>query len=254
MGYAQRDLVVPAGPFGDADEANAAARVWCAEVNGRIHTEICQVPAERLAIEAEHLRPLPGLRPALVAGVVRKVDRLACVRLGSARYSVPHALVGQEVVVASEGGSIIVTHQGAEVARHGLVAPGAVAIADEHYGGPRPVPARGPRPRSGAERALLALGPAAEGFLVAAAAAGTPRLAGEITQILAMEAAFGAELLVSALARAHRFRRYSATDVRAILVAGAGVAEVVPPGAPLTLALPAATTRPLSAYAPGGRP
>jgi len=254
MGYAQADLVVPAGRFADAEQANGAARSWCAEVNGQRHSEIAAIPAERLVAEAEHLRPLPGLRPALVAGVARKVDRLACVRLGSARYSVPHALVGAQVMVAPEGGQIVIRHQGHEVARHTLVAPGQVAICDEHYGGPRPGPARSPRPRSGPEHAFCALGPEAERFLVAAAAAGTARLPSEISEILGLEAAHGRDLLVGALERAHRFGRYRAADVRAILAAGAGVAEVVAAGAPLRLALPTVAARPLSAYADWGRP
>jgi hypothetical protein len=223
-------------------------------VNGALHSEIAAIPAERLIAEAGHLRPLPQLRPALMAGVARKVDRLACVRFGSARYSVPHTLVGAEVTVAPEGGEIVVAHQGQEVARHRLVAPGEVAILDEHYGGPRPGLARSPRPRTPAERAFLFLGEPAEHFLVAAAAAGTQRLPSEIAGILALEAAFGRDLVMGALERAHQFRRYRAADVRAILAAGAGAPEVVGPGAPLGLVLPVAPSRALSAYAPGRRP
>jgi len=189
MGYAQRDLVVPVGRFTDLEQANAAARVWCAEVNGQVHSEICAIPLERLVAEAEHLRPLPELRAALTAGVARKVDRLACVRLGSARYSVPHTLVGAQVLVAPEAGEIVIRHKGHEVARHVLVAPGQVSIRDEHYGGPRPGPARGPRPRTGTERAFCALGEPAERFLVAAAAAGTQRLPSEPESVVRPAAA-----------------------------------------------------------------
>jgi hypothetical protein len=35
---------------------------WCAEVNVREHSEICAVPADRLAIERELLGHLPSLR------------------------------------------------------------------------------------------------------------------------------------------------------------------------------------------------
>jgi hypothetical protein len=66
------------------------------------------VPAERLVAEAEHLRPLPELRPALMAGVARTVDRLSCRRFGSARYSVPYALVGHNGLVAPEGTQIAI--------------------------------------------------------------------------------------------------------------------------------------------------
>jgi len=254
MGYAQRDLVTPVGVFGDTTQANAAAQAWCGEVNAQLHSEIQAIPAERLLTERAHLRPLPGLRPALWAGAARKVDRLACVRFGSARYSVPHALVGEEVLVATEGGEVVVRHQGLEVARHRCVAPGEVAICDGHYGGPRPAPARAPRPRTTAERAFLSLGEEAERFLVAAAAAGTQRLPSEVAEIVALEAAFGREALVGALGRAHQFHRYTASGVRAILTAGPGVAGVVAAGAPLALELPVAKGRPLSAYAAWSRP
>lgn len=192
MGYAQRDLVVPVGQFASPEQANAAAWIWCEEVNGRLHSEIAAIPAERLIAEQEHLRPLPELRAPLMAGVTRKVDRLSCVRLGSARYSVPHTLVGHEVLVAAEEGQIVIRHQGHEVARHTLLAPGGVAIADEHYGGSRPGPSRSPRPRTSAERAFLGLGEPAERFLVAAAAAVTPRLGSEITQTSAWRPPSGA--------------------------------------------------------------
>ena len=70
----------------------------------------------------------------------------------------------------------------------------------------------------------------------------------------ALEAAFGRDLLVGALQRALRFGRYRAADVRAILAAGAGVAEIAAAGTPLQLELPAAPARPLAAYAPWSRP
>ena len=84
VGYAKADLMVPQAPFGDLAAANAAAAVWCAEVNGAVHSEICAVPAEQLVIERELLAPLPSLRASIGRQVTRKVDRLSCgpVRLG----------------------------------------------------------------------------------------------------------------------------------------------------------------------------
>ena len=76
VGYAQRDLVVPlltesGGRPVSVEVANAAAKIWCTEVNGRVHSEISAVPAERLLVEQKVLRPLPSLRldigPALPA-------------------------------------------------------------------------------------------------------------------------------------------------------------------------------------------
>lgn len=68
---------------------------WCAEVNAAVHSEICAIPDQRLITERELLQPLPSLRLQIGAGsVLRKVDRLSCVRYGSARYSVPTRLIG----------------------------------------------------------------------------------------------------------------------------------------------------------------
>jgi transposase len=246
--YAQVDLVVPAGGFADEAAANDAAREWCEEVNARPHSEIAAVPAERLETERRLLRPLPSLRPALRTGEARKVDRLSTVRFGSARYSVPREFVGRRVEVSAGEGEVRVEADGVLVARHGLVAPGECSILDEHYGGPRRGPARAVRPRSPSERAFLALGPVAERFLRAAAAAGTNKLGSELAAIVELEPAWGHDALVAALERAVTFRRFGAGDVRSILVAGPGVPDVVRQGPPLELDLPPVMTRPLDAY------
>ena len=173
------------------------------------------MPDERLAVERgvlRVLRSLPSLRPPLRRGQLRKVDRLATVRFGSARYSVPARLVGAQVQVSADDRQVVICHDDAELVRHPLVAPGQASIIDEHYGRPRGNgggnggrPARSIRPRSHIERSLVALGPAAERFLRAAAAAGTPRLASEVAQIVALDAAHGHAALLAALERATTF-------------------------------------------------
>jgi hypothetical protein len=53
VGYAKRDLIVPAGPgVAELPGANRRPGAWCAEVNATVHSEICAVPTERL--EKEH--------------------------------------------------------------------------------------------------------------------------------------------------------------------------------------------------------
>jgi hypothetical protein len=64
-----------------------------------------------------------------------------------------------------------------------------------------------------------------------------------------LEAAWSRAAVVAALQRATTYRRFKAVDVRAILAAGTGVPQPVPPGPALSLDLPAVPTRPLSAYA-----
>jgi hypothetical protein len=77
------------------------------------------------------LRPETGGRPAS-----RKVDKLWCVRFGSARYSVPSKLIGSTVLLRVGDGRVQVLEPftGQIAAEHQLVAPGEASIADEHYG------------------------------------------------------------------------------------------------------------------------
>ena len=132
------------------------------------HSEICAVPAERLEAERELLAALPSLRPAIgAARLTRKVDRLSCVRFGSARYSVPNRLIGTPVAVTESGGRLLVIGPRDRRGRR-RACPGRARARlglDEHYGGPRPAPRRAARPRTAAEKAFLALGPVAEAFL-----------------------------------------------------------------------------------------
>jgi transposase len=257
-GYAQRDLAVPlmteaaitGTPVG-LRVANTAARAWCLEVNAAVHSEICAVPDERLQIERELLRPLPSLRLRVGApSVIRKVDRLSCVRYASARYSVPTRLIGAYVAVVLDHGAVCLLEPatGMIVAEHELAAPGTASILDEHYDGPRPEPSRGPRPKTHAEQQFCALGEDAQAFLVGAAAIGNTRLGSELEILLALGAAHGEQALVEALRRAVAFRRFRAADVRSILAAGAGTPQPRPAGDALILDLPVAPTRSLDAY------
>ena len=147
-----------------------------------MHSEICAVPAERLVTERELLAPLPSLRPGIGRLVTRNVDHLAYVRFGSARYSVPVALIGAPVTAAG-GPRPIPGHphrsalMGAVtdelVAEHLLVAPGrgivstmlAPAVRGRRRGGQV-------RPKTQQEKAFCALGPTAEVFIIGAAAHG----------------------------------------------------------------------------------
>lgn len=248
VGYAKSDLVVASEGWDDIDHANLDAKVWAHEINSRMHSEICAIPAERLVEERRVMRALPSLRPPLRRGEARKVDRLSTVRFGSARYSVPSKLIGERVEVTAGAREVVIHRGDIEVARHPLVAPGEVSISDDHYGKPATKPRRAIRPRSNVERAFVSLGDAAEDFLRAAAAAGTQRLATELEEIVALEAAWGRAELIAALERATTFRRFRARDVRSILSARTSP-TVVPAGALLEVSAPVAATRSLDAYA-----
>src|SRR5215831_6138792 len=249
VGYAKSDLIIPAdGWGGHAAQANRAARKWGLEVNEKVHSESMAVPNHRLEEERPLMRTLPSLRPPLCRGELRKVGRLQTVRFASARYSLPRMWVGKKVEVAVIDDEVVMAFDGREIERHPLMAPGEISIKDEHYevGARRPL--RPIRVKTGTERAFIALGPVAEAFLRAAAAAGTSRLAAELADIVTLELSWGREQLLEALERALRFRRFKAIDVRDILVAGPQAPNPVAAGKPLALALPEAPVRSLNAY------
>ena len=268
VGYAKRDLIVPQAPtIDDLAAANAAAAVWCVEMNTAVHSEICAVPADRLETERALLTALPSLRPQLgERPISRKVDKLSCVRFGSARYSVPSRLIGTTVLLTVTDRRLLVAEPSTGqpstgqpstshiVAEHALVAPGETSIHDAHYGSTRPdKPRRAPRAKTATEKRFLALGEVAEAFVLGAATApndssGVAKLPGELAEILTLQAAHGEPALLAALGRAVAFRRWRADDVRSILAAAGAAPDPRPAGQALVLTLPTVPTRPLSDY------
>lgn len=257
VGYAKSDLMIPLELLDehvDLAAANAAAAGWCAEVNTAVHSEICAIPIERLERERDLLGELPSLRPDLgPKPISRKVDKLSCIRFGSARYSVPNRLIGSTVTVLVDERArmlrVVEPVTGEVHAEHGLVAPGEVSIVDEHYGGPRSdTPRRAARPRTPAEKEFLALGAVAEEFLTGAAAAGVTKLATEIGEVLTLTAAHGTDAVLVALERAVAFRRWRAADIRSILATNGAAPTPRPAGQALVLTLPAVPTRSLDDY------
>jgi len=271
VGYAKSDLIIGCGLVADLDSstgqrpvdlaaANEAARQWCVEVNAATHSEIAAVPARRLAEhELAVLGGLPSLRPRVTGpAVLRKVDRLSCVRFGSARYSVPTTAIGTRVEVRTHADRLTILTTatpgsmtgGVVLAEHRLVGPGEASVIDAHYGGPRPAtPVRAVRPKTAQEKAFCALGPIAAAFLTGAAAAGSARLGTELGELLGLGQAHGEQALLDALARATAFRRWRAEDVRSILAAGAAAPRPCPAGEALVVELPAVPTRSLADYA-----
>ena len=253
VGYVKSDLMIPEElSVADLTGANAKGVAWCTEVNALVHSEIAAVPVERLALERPLLAALPSLRARIGKVAMRKVDRLSCVRFGSARYSVPNVHIGRTVELRVADGVVMVVFLGEIIAEHAIVAPGETAVTDEHYGGARPAPNRVVRPKTPAEVAFCALGPVAETFIKGAAARGVTTLAADLVELCAIEAAHGKEEFIAAVGRAVEFGRFRASDVRSILAAGTGVPRPRAPGDALIVELPVVATRSLKDYAIGG--
>jgi transposase len=249
VGYSKRDLPMPSDTD-DLAEWNQAAAVWCVEVNGREHSEICAIPDVRLDTERDLLRQLPSARPRIGRAELRKVDKLSTIRVASVRYSVPSRLVGSRVEAVTYDGQVrIYTLNGNLVAEHPQLTAGEASIIDEHYPTPRKAPSRGPRARSDIERTFLGLGEPAEVFITAGAAAGMTLLAKHIDRIVTeLIPAHGADAVAKALERAVRFGRFRADDIASILAIGPATPEAAEPGEQVVVDLPTAEVRSFDAY------
>ena len=145
------------------------------------------------------------------------------ISVGGARYSVPHSLIDERVWARADGDELIVVHADGpggprEVARHRLTTPGRPAIDDEHYP-PRPPGAleRRPRARSDEERAFLEIGPAAEMWLIKAAAAGAQRVRRKTIEAVDLAKLHGAEEVNRALEACAQAGRFADGDLAKVL-------------------------------------
>ena len=203
-------------------ELRAACDAFCAEVNEREHRETRRPPVELLAEERRRLHPLPDEPYTVAFGVTRVVDDEATIRYGSARYSVPHQLVGERVWVRVAGDELIVTQVGragaGEVARHRLTTPGNPRIDPAHYPERTTDPLHPrPRPANPAETAFLELGDGAERWLILAAASGAERIRTKVRRATDLAALVGPGQVDRALGLAAEAGRFADGDLESII-------------------------------------
>lgn len=194
-----------------------------ADVNTRPHRSTQEPPIIRLAEEHDRLHRLPRTPHTVCFGETRKVSWQSTISVGGALYSVPHGLIDQRVWARADGEELIVIHadgtEGAkEVARHQLTTPGRPAIDDGHYP-PKPAGAleRRPRARSAEERAFLQIGPAAETWLIKAAAAGAQRVRRKTVEAVDLAKIHGAEEVERALKACAQAGRFADGDLASVL-------------------------------------
>jgi transposase len=220
------------GEYDDFAALEAACAGFCERVNAREHRVTRRAPVLMLAEERSRLHPLPKIAHTVCFGQTRRVGRQSTISVGGALYSVPSKLVDERVWARVDASELVVVHADnpdgpREVARHELTTPGSPSIKDEHYP-PRPAGAleRKPRARSAEEQAFLAIGPSAETWLIAAAAAGTSRLRRKLAEAVDLAKLHGAGDVDDALAVAATAGRFGEGDLAAILAhRGAQVIE-----------------------------
>ena len=204
-------------------ELRAACAAWCAEVNARPHRVTRCAPIERLDAERERLHPLPAQPYTAAFGVTRRVGAtVPVIAFEGGEYSVPDEHVGEAVWVRAHDDEVIIVRAGrgetVEVARHARTRPGQPRHDPAHFG---PAPAgpleRRPRARTAEEAAFLEFGPGAATWLVAAAAAGTPRLRSKLTAALGLARWHGRAAVDAALGLATEWERFGEDDLLTLL-------------------------------------
>jgi hypothetical protein len=208
--------------YGSFAKLRAACDAFCEEVNSRVHRETRRIPAELLVEERARLHLVPDEPYTVAFGVTRVVDEESTVRFGSARYSVPHPLVGERVWVRIDGDELVVAHVGPvgarEVARHRLTTPGNPRIDPSHYPERTTDPLHPkPKPASPEEQAFLALGSGAERWLVLAAASGAERIRTKIRRATELAMLVGPVQVDRALGLAAEAGRFAEGDLESIV-------------------------------------
>lgn len=214
--------------YGSFAELEQACAEFMTQVNARQHRVTRRPPAEMLAEERARLHRVPDEPHTVVFGLARRVPpNTPMVTFDHGQYSVPQALLGEQVWVRATGVGaaerIVIVHHGrsgpVEVARHARAIPGSPQIDDDHFGG-APAKRAGHytvRPRTEAEQAFLAIGDGAHVWLAEAAASGVQRIRAKMDAAVTMAKVAGNARVDWALGHAAVNGRFGWTDLASIL-------------------------------------
>lgn len=238
---AKADLVPTAAnlrdDYGSWDELEVACEQAMTKFNTRPHALTGEKPADRLDIEVGLLHAVPAEPYTVAFGETRAVTWSSLIHFRGARYSVPHAFMGQRVWVRVSGKEVIVTAEvdnaGSEIARHQLASKGETVICDDHYPPRRDTPERVPKPSNPAEEAFLGIGQGAARWLIEAAGSGARQIGLRMSEAVALTKLHPPEVIDEALGRAAIAGRFAAGDLAAIV--DAGRIEAVRPPSQLSL-------------------
>jgi transposase len=108
---------------------------WCDKVNQRVHRTVRAVPAERLALERERMRPLPERLPDLDRRLVTRVPQQPYLRVDRNDYSLDPAFAGRrvELRVSQRQVTAVVLDTGELACQHRRVFAGGLTITDPEH-------------------------------------------------------------------------------------------------------------------------
>jgi len=126
-----RTSFLPGRTFANETDFQLQLDGWCERVNRRVHRTTREVPAERLAVERERMRPLPVL-PDVDRRFVTRVPQQPYVRVDRNDYSIDPRFAGRrvEVRVSQDQISAVVLDSGELACRHCRCFAGDLTFTD----------------------------------------------------------------------------------------------------------------------------
>jgi transposase len=108
---------------------------WCDRVNQRVHRTVRAVPAERLGLERERMRPLPERLPDLDRRFVMRVPQQPYLRVDRNDYSLDPAFAGRRVELRVSQSQVraVVLDTGELACRHRRVFAGGLTITEPEH-------------------------------------------------------------------------------------------------------------------------
>jgi hypothetical protein len=127
-----RSNFLPGRRFANAADFQLQLDGWCDRVNRRVHRTIRAVPAERLVIERERMRPLPARLPDTDRRLVVRVPQQPYVRVDRNDYSIDPVFAGHRVELRVSQSEVIaaVLDTGELACRHRRVFAGGLTFTD----------------------------------------------------------------------------------------------------------------------------
>jgi transposase len=127
-----RSNFLPGRAFANPADFQLQLDGWCDRVNRRMHRTIRAVPAERLIVERERMRPLPARLPDTDRRFVTRVPQQPYVRVDRNDYSIDPVFAGRrvEVRVSQEHVMSAVLDTGELACRHRRSFAGGLTFTD----------------------------------------------------------------------------------------------------------------------------
>ena len=127
-----RSNFLPGRRFANPQDFQLQLDGWCERVNRRVHRTIRQVPAERLVVERERMRPLPARLPDVDRRFVSRVAQQPYLRIDRNDYSLDPRCAGRRIEVRVSQSEVIaaVLDTGELACRHRRVFAGGLTFTD----------------------------------------------------------------------------------------------------------------------------